>query len=160
MKQHHYSLKVSWTGNTGTGTNGYKSYERSHEISVEGKETINGSSDPSFNGDKTKYNPEELLLASISSCHMLWYLHLCAEAGIVVDEYTDTAKGIMKETENGSGKFETVTLFPIVTVLAEEMLQDAIALHKKANELCFIANSVNFVIAHKPVIKIKQNTLI
>ena len=160
MKQHHYSLKVSWTGNTGTGTNGYKSYERSHEISVEGKETINGSSDASFNGDKTKYNPEELLLASISSCHMLWYLHLCAEAGIVVDEYTDTAKGTMTETENGSGKFETVTLFPIVTVLAEEMLQDAIALHKKANEFCFIANSLNFVIAHKPVIKIKQNTLI
>ena len=108
MKQHHYSLKVSWTGNTGTGTNGYKSYERSHEISVEGKETINGSSDASFNGDKTKYNPEELLLASISSCHMLWYLHLCAEAGIVVDEYTDTAKGTMTETENGRDRKSVV----------------------------------------------------
>lgn len=94
MKQHNYSLTINWKGNNGKGTKDYKSYERSFEVSTEGKEIIKGSSDPSFNGDKTKYNPEELLLASISSCHMLWYLHLCADEGIVVTEYSDIAEGI------------------------------------------------------------------
>ena len=158
MKQHHYSLIVNWTGNKGVGTSGYKSYERSHEIIVDGKEIIEGSSDPAFLGDAKKYNPEELLLASISSCHMLWYLHLCAEAGVVVVEYTDTAKGTMIEMENGGGKFEKVILCPTVTVLRKDMQETATELHKKANEYCFIANSLNFKVGHQPIILLKKKS--
>jgi organic hydroperoxide reductase OsmC/OhrA len=152
LKQHNYLLKVNWTGNKGEGTSGYKSYERSHEIVIEGKEIIKGSSDHAFLGDKTKPNPEELLLASISSCHMLWYLHLCSDADIVVTNYIDNAKGTMIETENAGGKFEGVILHPTVTVKDISMVEKAMLLHTKANELCFIANSVNFKIQHVPII--------
>ena len=152
MKQHNYALKINWTGNSGSGTNSYKSYERSFEVSVDGKEIINGSSDPSFNGDKTKYNPEELLLASISSCHMLWYLHLCADDGIIVTGYIDNAEGIMVENDNGGGKFEQIILKPVISVTENSMIEKAIILHAKANKLCFVANSVNFRISHQPVI--------
>jgi organic hydroperoxide reductase OsmC/OhrA len=149
MKAHHYSLTVNWTGNKGEGTNGYKSYERSHEIIIEGKEKIIGSSDPAFLGDKTKHNPEDLLLASISSCHMLWYLHLCSDAGIIVTNYIDNAKGIMEETTNGGGKFTSIALYPTITLKNIEQQGQANALHTKANELCFIANSLNFKIGHE-----------
>ena len=155
MKTHNYNLTVNWTGNKGEGTNGYKSYERSYEVFVKGKEIINGSADPAFLGDVTKYNPEELLLASLSGCHMLWYLHLCAEAGVIVNSYTDAPKGTMTETENGGGRFDSVELYPTVIVLREDMVEAATQLHKKANELCFIANSVNFTVRHESVIKIK-----
>jgi organic hydroperoxide reductase OsmC/OhrA len=149
MKQHHYSLTIKWTGNKGEGTDGYKSYERSHEILVNGKEIINGSSDPAFLGDKTKYNPEELLIASISSCHMLWYLHLCSDAAIVVTNYIDNAKGMMEETDNGGGKFTSVTLCPTITLKNIDQKEEAATLHEKANDLCFIANSLNFKIQHQ-----------
>ena len=152
MKQHNYALKINWTGNSGSGTNSYKSYERSFEVSVDGKEIINGSSDSSFNGDKTKYNPEELLLAFMSSCHMLWYLHLCADDGIIVTSYIDNAEGIMVENDNGGGKFEQVILKPVISVTENSMIENAIILHAKANKLCFVANSVNFRISHQPVI--------
>ncbi len=155
MKTHNYNLTVNWTGNKGEGTTGYRSYERSHEIFVEGKDSIHGSADPAFLGDVTKYNPEELLLAAITSCHMLWYLHLCAEAGVVVDAYTDSAKGIMIETDIGGGRFESVILQPTITVLHPDMVEAATELHKKANELCFIANSLNFKVEHEPLTKVK-----
>jgi organic hydroperoxide reductase OsmC/OhrA len=151
MKQHNYSLTVKWTGNKGEGTNGYKSYERSHEIVIDGKEIIKGSSDPAFLGDNTKYNPEELLLASISSCHMLWYLHLCSDADIVVTNYVDNAKGIMEETVDGGGKFTSVTLYPTITLKNISQQENANALHSKANELCFIANSLNFKVQHQAI---------
>jgi organic hydroperoxide reductase OsmC/OhrA len=149
MKQHNYSLTINWTGNKGEGTSGYKSYERSHEIIIDGKEIIKASSDPSFLGDKKKYNPEELLLASISSCHMLWYLHLCSDAGIVVTNYKDNAKGIMEETIDGGGKFTSVTLYPTITLKDSKQQEQANSLHTKANELCFIANSLNFKVGHQ-----------
>jgi organic hydroperoxide reductase OsmC/OhrA len=149
MKTHHYSLTVNWTGNKGEGTNGYKSYERSHEIIIEGKEIIKGSSDHAFLGDKTRHNPEELLLASISSCHMLWYLHLCSDAGIIVTNYIDNAKGIMEETADGGGKFTSVILYPIITLKDISQKEMANELHEKANELCFIANSLNFKVGHE-----------
>ena len=150
-KQHNYRLSIEWTGNTGNGTSGYRSYERSHSIQVENKPDILASSDPAFSGDKTKYNPEELFLASLSSCHMLWYLHLCSEAGVQVVEYKDEAKGTMTETDAGGGHFTEVVLNPIVTVTDDSMIAKANELHKKANELCFIANSVNFTVHHKPI---------
>ena len=152
MKQHNYALKINWTRNIGSGTNSYKSYERSFEVSVDGKEIINGSSDSFFIGDKTKYNPEELLLASISSCHILWYLHLCAYDGIIVTSYIDNAEGIMVENDNGGGKFEQVILKPVISVTENSMIEKAIIQHAKANKTCFTANSVNFRISHQPVI--------
>lgn len=155
-KLHQYSLTTTWTGNKGDGTITYRGYERSHTISVESKEDILASADPAFLGDITKHNPEELLLASLSSCHMMWYLHLCASAGVVVTAYTDYAKATMEETENGSGKFTGVTLYPIVTVKDASMKQTAIELHAKANEMCFIANSVNFPVHHLPEILIEN----
>jgi organic hydroperoxide reductase OsmC/OhrA len=148
---HHYNATIKWTGNKGTGTSSYRDYERSHSILVTDKAEILGSSDPAFRGDKTKHNPEDLLLASLSSCHMLWYLHLCAEANVVVVNYVDNAIGTMLETENGGGHFSEVTLQPLVTVSNETMVEKANELHQKANELFFIANSVNFPVLHKSI---------
>ena len=154
-KQHNYTTTVKWTGNKGKGTSNYREFERSHTISVDNKQNISCSSDPDFRGDKTKYNPEELLVASLSSCHMLWYLHLCSEAGIIVTDYVDNATGTMIETSNGSGHFTQVTLNPTVTVSQSSMIEKASELHKKANEFCFIANSVNFKVEHSPTCLIK-----
>ncbi len=154
QKQHHYNTIIKWTGNQGKGTSNYRNYERSHQIIIENKSAILGSSDPAFRGDKTKHNPEDLLVSSLASCHMLWYLHLCSEAGVIVTDYIDHAKGTMVETSNGGGQFIEVTLNPMVTVAELNMINPANELHKKANELCFIANSVNFPVKHKPTAKI------
>jgi len=149
-RQHHYKATIKWTGNKGEGTANYRSYEREHTISINNKLDILGSSDPAFRGDPSKHNPEDLLVSSLSSCHMLWYLHLCTESEVIVTEYIDNATGIMIETPNGGGHFIEVTLNPLVVVAEESMIDKANELHKKANELCFIANSVNFPINHKP----------
>lgn len=148
-KDHHYLICTTWTGNLGKGTSDYHSYLRDHIIKGKGKSNIQGSSDPSFKGDASKYNPEELFLSSISSCHMLWYLSLCAENNIVVTSYSDRAKGIMTENENCNGQFKQVTLYPHVTVEKEEMIEHALMLHNKAHNMCFIANSCNFEIIHQ-----------
>lgn len=151
---HNYKLTVKWTGNNGTGTSSYRAYERSHDILVDGKIAIKGSSDPVFHGDKTVHNPEDLLLASLSACHMMSYLHVCVKNGVVVTDYIDNATGKMILNDNGSGHFTEVTLNPIVTVSESSMLEKANELHKLASELCFIANSVNFPVRHIPSSKI------
>ncbi len=156
-RKHNYSATIKWTGNKGKGSSNYNEFERSHIISIDGKPDILGSSDPAFRGDKTKYNPEELLLASLSSCHMLWYLHLCSESNIIVTNYVDNATGIMIETPNGSGYFSEVSLNPTVIVTESSMIEKAIELHEKANEFCFIANSLNFKVSHNPECLIKRN---
>lgn len=148
-KLHHYQSTVRWTGNTGTGTSTYHSYSRNHIVEVNGKPDILGSSDPSFRGDPNRHNPEELLLASLSSCHLLWYLHLCSQAGVIVEDYTDQATGIMVETADGGGRFQEVTLHPVVKVKDASMIEKANALHHQANAMCFIANSVNFPVHHQ-----------
>lgn len=144
-KTHRYAVTVKWTGNTGAGTSGYKNYERRHEISANaGKAVILGSSDPGFRGDATRWNPEELLVASVSACHQLWYLHLCSDAGILVIDYVDHAEGAMAETADGSGKFEQIVLRPRVTLAPGSNPEKARELHDVAHAKCFIANSVNF----------------
>lgn len=153
-KEHQYALQVEWTGNTGQGTCFYSAYERSYRVSAENKPVIQGSADRAFRGDEKKYNPEEMLVCSLSACHMLWYLHLCAEAGIIVTGYTDHAKGVMQEDEDGSGRFTEVTLNPVVTVAEDSMIAEANGLHEKAHELCFIAKSVNFPVFHKATVQI------
>jgi len=146
MHKHHYKTITRWTGNLGSGTASYRSYDRSHTVSVEHKPPILCSSDPAFRGDASKYNPEELFVASVSACHMLWFLHLCAVAGVTVLEYTDHAEGVMEETAEGSGRFKQITLKPAVNVLHSDMLGKVKALHEEAHKYCFIANSCNFPI--------------
>lgn len=149
--EHHYKVALKWTGNQGTGTSNYKEYERAYKIQIDNKVEILGSSDPEFRGDRTKHNPEELLLASVSSCHMLWYLHFCSEAKIIVTDYVDNATAILEETESGNGKFTSILLQPTITITEESMREQGTELHKKANEFCFVANSLNIAVDHKPI---------
>jgi organic hydroperoxide reductase OsmC/OhrA len=155
MNTHQYSANIEWTGNTGTGTSDYASYSRDHVISIDHKQDLQGSSDSIFRGDVTKHNPEDMLLSSLSVCHMLWYLHLCADAGVIVTAYTDKVEGILEYGKNG-GKFTEVTLHPVVSVKSEEMIPLAMSLHSEAHACCFIANSVNFPVKHEPNIAIKE----
>lgn len=148
-REHHYSVDVRWTGNTGLGTTNYTAYSREHEIMIEGKRTIAGSADPSFRGDPGKHNPEELLVASLSQCHMLSYLALAAASRITVTSYVDNATGTMVEDRPGSARFTEVTLHPTVTIAEQSKVDKAAELHVKAHEMCFIARSVNFAVQHK-----------
>jgi organic hydroperoxide reductase OsmC/OhrA len=152
-REHHYQVTNTWTGNLGAGTSNYHSYSRNHEFAIPGKiELLPGSSDPAFRGDPARYTPEELLLAALSACHMLSYLHLCADAGIVVTEYTDAASGTMSENDDGSGEFTRVVLRPHVVITDPARIANALALHHRAHQLCFIARSVNFQVEHEPVV--------
>jgi organic hydroperoxide reductase OsmC/OhrA len=152
MKQHTYSLTREWTGNRGEGTRTYRGYARDHLISATGKPDLPGSSDPNFRGDASRYNPEELLVASLSACHMLWYLHLCSANRIVVLAYKDQPVGEMQEHEDGSGEFVRVELRPQVQISAGCDVEKALALHAEAHHLCFIARSVNFPVETNPEI--------
>lgn len=148
MKEHHYKTTVEWTGNLGKGTSDYKSYERDHIIYVDGKPAIPGTSEVSIESNKTRYNPEEMLLASISACHMMWYLFLCAKNNIVVTAYIDKATGTMVSTADGGGHFTEALLMPVITIkhtIDEKLLQQ---LHHEANKLCYIASSCNFPVKH------------
>lgn len=150
-RDHRYTVDITWTGNLGAGTAHYRAYSRNHEISLEGKTAaIPGSSDAPFRGDASRYNPEELFVASLSACHMLWYLHLCADAGIVVTGYRDCAEGFMRENPDGSGEFTRVVLRPQVVVADVSRSAEADALHDRAHDLCFLARSVNFPVEHQP----------
>lgn len=155
MKQHKYQSKIKWTGNLGSGTSGYRDYERAHSIRVNAKEEILASSDPSFRGDPKKYNPEELFLSSLSSCHMLWVLHLASVEGVIITDYVDNAEGTMVEEKDGRGQFTEVVLKPEITVTEERMLAKLDSIHQKANAMCFIANSCNFDVKHEPKGKVE-----
>ncbi|GAA3003443.1 OsmC family protein [Kitasatospora albolonga] len=152
-RQHTYTLAVTWTGNTGAGTANYRAYERSHEVAAEGLPTIIGSSDPLFRGDPSRWNPEQLLLAALSQCHLLSYLHLCAVNKVVVTAYVDEPVGTMVEGA-GDGRFTEAELRPRVVVTEPGMVEKAIALHADANRACFIANSVNFPVHHRPEVTV------
>jgi organic hydroperoxide reductase OsmC/OhrA len=153
MSKHEYKTTLRWTGNQGTGTSNYRAYARNYEITGPLKTaTLEGSSDAHFRGDSSKYNPEDLLVASLSACHLLSYLHLCAVNKIVVTEYSDDATGTMAENPDGSGQFTEVTLRPRVTITPESDTATALRLHEDAGKLCFIARSVNFPVRHEPLI--------
>ena len=149
-RSHHYSTTVVWTGNRGTGTSSYRSYDRAHMIANPGKPTIAGSADPTFRGDTTSWNPEELLIASLAQCHLLWYLHLAADTGVIVTAYADEPLGTLSEADDGSGQFAEVVLRPTVTVAEDGMIDAAQALHDAAHATCFIARSVSFPVRHQP----------
>jgi len=152
MRQHRYRAAVRWIGNTGQGTAGYRAYSRDHVIEADGKPPVPGSSDPHFRGDASRWNPEELLVASLSTCHQLWYLHLCADAGVVVTAYEDHAEAVMVEDPDGGGRFTGAVLRPSVTISATSDLARARALHADAHAKCFIANSVRFPVEVEPTI--------
>jgi organic hydroperoxide reductase OsmC/OhrA len=142
---------LRWTGNLGTGTSSYRAYGRDYELSAPLKASaIAGSSAKTYRGDDTRYNPEELLVAALSSCHLLAYLHLCADAGIVVTAYDDSAEGTMRTNPDGSGEFVGVTLRPHVQITDPARATEAGALHERAHEMCFIARSVNFPVRCHP----------
>ena len=154
MPDHEYSVRVEWTGNLGTGTSGYRDYSRDHVVRgiTAGLPVIHGSADPAFRGDARRWNPEQLLLASLSQCHMLWYLHVAADAGLTVTAYSDTPTGIMAEHPGGTGEFTSVTLHPTVTIAPGNAPESAATLHDRAAEYCFIARSVRFPVHHDDVI--------
>jgi len=146
-RQHEYAVDVVWTGDTGRG---YRDYGRDHEVTVTGKPPLSGSADPAFRGDPGRWNPEELLVASLSQCHMLSYLALCALEGIAVVDYRDRARGVMAELPGGSGHFTEVVLRPVVVVADAASVARATELHGRAHEICFVANSVTFPVRHEP----------
>lgn len=148
--EHRYEIDVQWTGNRGEGTSGYKSYGRDHTVSAEGKHSIEGSADRAFFGDTDRWNPEELLLAALSQCHMLSYLAEAARAGVVVMGYTDHATGMMEQTNDGGGHFTSAVLRPKVTIADPAQAELAASLHAPAAAKCFIAASVNFPVGHEP----------
>jgi len=150
---HHFSVNTQWLGNLGSGTSDYRSYGRQNLVTADGKAAIDGSSAKPFRGDPARWNPEELLIAALSQCHMLSYLHVAVMNGIVVTEYSDAATGTMQQTNDGGGHFTSVTLRPMVTISAGDAAL-AIALHSEANRLCFIASSVNFPVGHEPIITV------
>ncbi|MEJ6490420.1 OsmC family protein [Leucobacter sp. USCH14] len=150
---HEYRIGIEWTGNRGTGTSGYRAYGRELLIRAAGKAALEGSADPTFHGDRDRWNPEELLVSALAQCHMLSYLHMAVRAGVVVTAYTDDAIGVMRQRGVG-GAFEEVVLRPRVTVAEAQMVDAARAAHADASDACFIANSVNFPVRHEPEIMV------
>lgn len=153
MSEHHYRVATEWTGNTGTGTTGYRDYRRDVTVRISGKPELLASADKPFRGDPERWNPEDLLMAALSECHLLSYLHACVVRGVVVTAYTDEATGIMVQEGNG-GRFSEVVLYPIVTVADASMIDEALAAHHDAHEWCFIASSVNFEVRVEPEIRV------
>ena len=151
LNEHRYSLTVRWTGNLGSGTSTYREYSRDHDIEIPGLPVLHGSADPTFHGDRSRYNPEQLLLTALAQCHMLSFLHVAVKHGVVVLSYEDNATGMMRLNRDGSGQFETVTLRPQVTVADPAHIALAEQMHHEANQVCFIARSVNFPVLHVPV---------
>jgi organic hydroperoxide reductase OsmC/OhrA len=151
---HHYDVAVRWTGDRGTGTSGYRDYDRTHVVESDGPPPLPGSSDPAFRGEADRWNPEQLLVASLSQCHMLWYLNLCVTAGVVVTGYSDDARGTMEEERDGGGRFTEVVLRPRVEIGDRAMADAAMSLHADAHAKCFIARSVNFAVRHEPTVSV------
>ncbi len=148
---HEYRVGIEWLGNRGTGTSGYREYGRQLVVRAADGRELAGSADPTFHGDADRWNPEELLVAALSQCHMLSYLHMAVRAGVVVTAYTDEALGTMVQ-EGLGGRFTEVLLRPVVTVADASMADRAREAHAEASEHCFIASSVNFPVRHEPTI--------
>jgi organic hydroperoxide reductase OsmC/OhrA len=149
---HRYTSTIRWTGNLGTGTKEYGGYSRDHNLEAPGRPPILATSSIGARSDPTRHNPDELLVGALSSCHMLWYLHLCSQAGVVVTSYVDEAEGILEVGPDGGGHFTEATLRPRVQV-SEGSLDEARRLHESAHERCFVANSVNFPVKCEPMIE-------
>ncbi|GHD01783.1 OsmC family protein [Zhihengliuella salsuginis] len=150
LSSHRYEIGIEWTGARGTGTSSYRSYGRDHVIRAAGLPDLAGTADPTFHGDRDRWNPEQLLLAALSQCHMLSYLHVAVKHGVVVTGYTDDAEGELRLNRDGSGEFASALLRPRVQLADESQRELADELHEQANRVCFIARSVNFDVRHEP----------
>lgn len=148
MVEHDYTSTVTWTGNRGTGTSAYRAYDRTWEVRTPGKPVIKCSNDPLLGGDPTLHNPEDLLLSALSSCHMLWYLHLASDAGIAVQAYEDMPLGVGESAPDGTGRFLRAILRPVITVPAGTDLTLADDIHHQISAKCFVARSVNFPVEY------------
>jgi len=155
-RQHEYRARVEWTGNRGDGTRTYRGYDRTWDIATPGKPVIHCSNDPLLGGNPSLPNPEDLLIASLSACHMLWYLHLASAAGIVVHSYRDDPTATGETSPNGAGRFLDATLRPHIVVEAGADLAEAEAIHHRVHEFCFIARSVNFPVGYAPTFETRQ----
>jgi len=155
VRPHVYATRLHWVGPEQGATTSYKVYSRDYAIEADGKPELRGSADPHFLGDATRYNPEDLLVAALSACHLLSYLAECARAGIAVVSYEDDARGEMTLVD-GVMRFREVTLHPKVAVADESRIAEALALHERAHALCFIANSVNFPVHHEAAVTAAQ----
>jgi organic hydroperoxide reductase OsmC/OhrA len=153
MAEHHYQLEVVWQGSRSNGTTGYRDYGRQVLVCAEGKPELLGSADTAFRGDADRWNPEELLVAALSQCHLLSYLHVAVSNGIVVTAYEDHPVGTMLQ-EGAGGRFTGVTLRPVVTIADPAQVDVAMSIHHEASQACFIAASVNFPVGHRPRIKV------
>lgn len=151
---HRYDTSVCWRGNRGTGTSSYRGYDRAYETTAAGRPMLLGSSDPAFRGDAAAWNPELLLVAALSQCHLLSYLHRCVVSGVVVCSYRDDASGVMAEDADSGGRFTEVVLRPQVLVSTLEMVDRAVSLHDDAADLCFLASSMNFPVRHEPEVRV------
>jgi organic hydroperoxide reductase OsmC/OhrA len=154
-REHHYEVQTVWRGDRGRGTADYRAYDRAYDTKAPDRPVIAGSSDPVFRGDRERWNPELLLVAALSQCHLLAYLHRCSVGGVTVTDYVDEASGVMAETPDGGGRFTEVVLRPVVTVEAGDMVARAQELHEEASRLCFIASSVNFPVRHEPRVVVR-----
>ena len=155
-RRHHFRTRLRWLGNEGRGTASYTAYGRAYELAADGKPAIPGSSDAAFRGDAARWNPEDLLVASLSACHQLWYLHLCATAGVIVTAYTDDAEGVMVEQADGAGQFERIVLRPRVTLAAGSDATRALALHDEASRMCFVERTLRCEVAHEATIEVER----
>jgi organic hydroperoxide reductase OsmC/OhrA len=144
VTDHSFAAKIAWTGNRGDGTRTYRGYDRTWNIATDGHVPIACSNDPRLGGDPTRPNPEDLLLSALSACHMLWFLHLASQAGIVVTSYVDEPLGIGESLPNGAGRFVRAILSPAIGVLPGADLARANELHHEVERYCFIARSLNF----------------
>ncbi len=152
--EHEYTTRVIWTGNTGEGTKTYKGYDRSWDIAAPNKPVIHCSNDPLLGGDPTLMNPEDLLLSSLSACHMLWYLHLASKEKIIVQSYKDIPVATGETLPNGTGRFLNATLRPRITVSSGSNTERAGSIHDEIHQYCFIARSVNFPVSYEPTITV------
>ena len=153
-KRHEYPCRIKWTGNRGTGTSAYRAYDRTWNMAMEGKPVVNCSNDPLLGGDPSKYNPEDMLITALSSCHMLWYLHLCSTAGVTVTAYEDFPVGIGESEPSGAGRFVEAILKPKIIITPESDAEKAVSLHDEIHQHCYIARSVSFPVRYEPEIVI------
>ncbi len=156
-KKHEFPSRIVWTGNRGTGTSAYKAYDRTWDMTVQDKTVLHCSNDPLLGGDPSKYNPEDMLIASVASCHMLWYLHLCSVAGVTVLAYEDNPIGVGESEPDGTGRFLEAILKPKITITADSDAEKAVSIHDEIHNYCFIARSINFPVRYEPEILVQKS---
>lgn len=144
---HEYRATTTWKRTTDDFT--YDTYNRAHDVTFGGGETVPWSAAPEFKGNAERVNPEEAFVAALSTCHMLTFLAIAARKRFVVDSYRDEAVGVMERNSAGKYWVSNVTLRPKVAFSGTRQPSDSeiSELHRAAHDNCFIANSVTTHVA-------------